>query len=60
MFPIAGQTAGPIWAEIFGDSQRVSGGCLRLKKNRNFNFQNFFQIFFFHGQRELVYNKNLT
>ena len=45
MFPIAGQTAGPIGLKFFVDTHE---GCYRLKKIRNFFFQNFF---FFHGQR---------
>ena len=67
MFPIAGQTAGPIGLKFFVDTHgwpRV----YRLKKSQNFFFQIFFfenfffQIFFFHGQRralQLVFNISL-
>ena len=32
MLRIAGQTAGPNWAELFHGHSWVAGGCYRLKK----------------------------
>ena len=42
MFPIAGQTAGPIRLTFFGDTQRWPGGCLRINNLNFFFLQNFF------------------
>ena len=43
MFPIAGQTAGPIGLEFFVDTHGWPGGDIGLKNPNSF----FFEIFFF-------------
>ena len=50
MFPIAGQTAGPIGLNFFVDTQGRSGGDIGKKKIRNYFFQNLF----LNGQRRAL------
>ena len=47
MFPIAGQTAGPIGLTFFCGNSWVVGGCSKKNRKQNF-FENFFNIFFQH------------
>ena len=52
MFPIAGQTAGPIGLKFFVDTPGWPGGDIGLKKSKkNVSKFFFFRNFFFHGQQ---------
>ena len=50
MFPIAGQTAGPIRLNFFVDTQGCPGVDKGYEKIQKFYFQNLF----FHGQRRAL------
>ena len=47
MFPIAGQTAGPIGLKFFVDTHEWPGGDIGFKKNPKFFFLKFFFNLFF-------------
>ena len=49
MFPIAGQTAGPIGLKLFVDTHGWPGGDKAKKIQKKF-----FSNFFFHGQRRAL------
>ena len=55
MFPIAGQTAGPIGLTFFVDTHGWPGGDIGYQKIEKKNFKIFFlQNLFFHGQRRAL------